>query len=154
MGQVARSSFHFWFCHDGLCPIQAASFAAWVGKHEGLPGLRFSPTGNWPSRWNGGWPTSQSTPRAGCPGSGFSNLGNLECGSSWFPRSQRRGLGHPSLLGELTGTWATRPRVPNRTFISSQKDRLHGFLLIPSSSPPIESSTKSPKCPRCLPGER
>ena len=34
-GQVARSSFHFWFSHDGLCPIQAASFAAWVGKHAG-----------------------------------------------------------------------------------------------------------------------
>ena len=42
-GQVS----HFWFSRDGLCPIQAASVAAWVGKHKGSPSLKRTPSGSW-----------------------------------------------------------------------------------------------------------
>ena len=42
-GQVS----HFWFSRDGLCPIQAASVAAWVGKHKGSPSVKRTPSGNW-----------------------------------------------------------------------------------------------------------
>jgi hypothetical protein len=42
-GQV----FHSRFFPGGLCPIQAASFAAWVGKHKRSPSLKRTPSGDW-----------------------------------------------------------------------------------------------------------
>jgi hypothetical protein len=39
--------FHCWFPLDGLCPIQAALFAAWVGKHDRSRVLKPTPSGNW-----------------------------------------------------------------------------------------------------------
>jgi hypothetical protein len=56
----------------------------------------------------GGWPTSQCTTKYGCPRSGFSDLGDLVCWSLCDPRSQRRDLGHPIILGDGQ-IWATRP---------------------------------------------
>jgi hypothetical protein len=34
IGRQPGQGFHFWFSVDALCPIQAASFAAWVGKRD------------------------------------------------------------------------------------------------------------------------
>jgi hypothetical protein len=47
LGRWPDQVSHFWFSRDGLCPIQAASVAAWVGKHERSPSLKRTPSGNW-----------------------------------------------------------------------------------------------------------
>jgi len=38
-GRWPGQGFHFWLSLDALCPIQAAWFAAWVGKHEPCAGF-------------------------------------------------------------------------------------------------------------------
>ncbi len=42
-GQGSHSRFSL----ERLCPIQAASFAAWVGRHKRSPSLTRTPSGNW-----------------------------------------------------------------------------------------------------------
>jgi hypothetical protein len=44
--------FHSRFSLDELCPIQAAHFAAWVGKHDLSTTFNLTPSGNWYPRPN------------------------------------------------------------------------------------------------------